>query len=486
MKILKEILYKVSTEGVFGSTLVKISSLSFDSRNIKKNSLYVAKKGIHQDGHDFIKKSIEKGAAAIVCNKLPEEVIDGITYIIVNNTSKALGILASNFYDNPSEKLNLVGITGTNGKTSVAFFLHQLFSSHSLKCGLLSTIKIKYLDREFNNSSTTPDIITINNLLNDMVKEGVDFCFMEVSSHGIAQDRIYGLSFKAGVFTNLTHDHLDYHGNFKNYRDTKKQFFDNLSDSAFALTNIDDKNGSFMLQNTKAKKYTYATKFHADYMVKILECEFSGMLLKIQNHEVWSSLIGHFNSQNLLAVYAIADLFKIPTLNILKYISQLRSADGRFQSFQTKDKITIVVDYAHTPDALKNILETINNIRTNNEILYLILGCGGNRDKQKRPLMGKIATDLCDKVIFTSDNPRDEDPLKIISEMIAGVESENYKKFIKVTLREEAIAMAGQLSKKGDIVVIAGKGHERYQEINGKRYPFNDTEVAHKIFLNTD
>ncbi|MAC62350.1 MAG: UDP-N-acetylmuramoyl-L-alanyl-D-glutamate--2,6-diaminopimelate ligase, partial [Flavobacteriaceae bacterium] len=305
MKTLKEILYKVSTEGVFGSTLVKISSLSFDSRNIKKNSLYVAKKGIHLDGHDFIKKSIEKGAAAIVCNKLPEEVIDGITYIIVNNTSKALGILASNFYDNPSEKLNLVGITGTNGKTSVAFFLHQLFSSHSLKCGLLSTIKIKYLDREFNNSSTTPDIITINNLLNDMVKEGVDFCFMEVSSHGIAQDRIYGLSFKAGVFTNLTHDHLDYHGNFKNYRDTKKQFFDNLSDSAFALTNIDDKNGSFMLQNTKAKKYTYATKFHADYMVKILECQFSGMLLKIQNHEVWSSLIGHFNSQNLLAVYAI-------------------------------------------------------------------------------------------------------------------------------------------------------------------------------------
>ena len=236
---------------------------------------------------------------------------------------------------------------------------------------MLSTIKIKYLDREFNNSSTTPDIITINNLLNDMVKEGVNFCFMEVSSHGIAQDRIYGLSFKAGVFTNLTHDHLDYHGNFKNYRDTKKQFFDNLSDSAFALTNIDDKNGSFMLQNTKAKN-TYATKFHADYMAKILECQFSGMLLKIQNHEVWSSLIGHFNSQNLLAVYAIADLFKIPTLNILKYISQLKSADGRFQSFQTKDKITIVVDYAHTPDALKNILETINSIRTHNEILYLI------------------------------------------------------------------------------------------------------------------
>lgn len=486
MKTLKELLYKVSTEGVFGSTLVTISSISFDSRDIKKNSLYVAKKGINLDGNDYIKISIEKGALAIVCDKLPEELIEGVTYIIVNDTHKALGILASNFYDNPSEKLNLIGITGTNGKTSVAFCLYQLFTTHSLRCGLISTVKIKYLDREFHNSRTTPDIITTNKLLNEMVKEDVNFCFMEVSSHGITQDRIYGLSFKAGVFTNLTHDHLDYHGNFKNYRDTKKQFFDNLPHSAFALTNIDDKNGSYMLQNTKAKKFTYATKFHADYMAKILECQFSGMLLKIQNHEVWSSLLGHFNSQNLLAVYAIADLFKIPTLNILKYISKLTSADGRFQSFQTKENITIVVDYAHTPDALKNILKTINSIRTHNEILYLIIGCGGNRDKQKRPLMGKIATDLCDKVIFTSDNPRDEDPSQIISQMIEGVEAENYKKFIKVTLRDEAIALAGELSKKGDIVVIAGKGHERYQEINGKRHPFNDIEVAHKIFLNTE
>ena len=486
MKNLQEILYKVATESVLGSTHINISSISTDSRTNKKGSLYIAKKGTSLDGHDYINKAVKNGAKAIVCDKLPKSAIEGITYIIVNNTVKALGILASNFYDNPSEKLSLIGITGTNGKTSVAYFLYQLFSAHSLKCGLLSTIKIKYKDREFQNGHTTPDVITTNHLLCNMVKEGIDFCFMEVSSHGIHQDRVYGLSFKGGIFTNLTHDHLDYHGNFKNYRDTKKQFFDNLPKTAFALTNIDDKNGSFILQNTKAKKYTYATQHHADYMAKILECQFSGMLLKIQGNEVWSSLLGQFNSQNLLAVYAVADLFRIPKLNILKYISQLRSAEGRFQSFQTNEQVTIIVDYAHTPDALKNILETINSIRTHNEIFYLILGCGGNRDKEKRPIMGKIATDLCDKVIFTSDNPRDEDPKQIISEMIAGVESENFKKVIKVTLRDEAIAMAGELSQNGDIVVIAGKGHETYQEINGKRYPFNDIEIAHKIFLNTD
>ena len=483
---MQEILYKVATESVLGSTHIKISSISTDSRTNKKGSLYIAKKGTSLDGHDYINNAIKNGAKAIVCNKLPKSVIEGITYVIVNNSVKALGILASNFYDNPSEKLSLIGITGTNGKTSVAYFLYQLFSAHFLKCGLLSTIKIKYKDQEFQNDHTTPDVITTNHLLCHMVKEGINFCFMEVSSHGIDQDRIYGLSFKGGIFTNLTHDHLDYHGNFKNYRDTKKQFFDNLPKTAFALTNIDDKNGSFILQNTKAKKYTYSTQQHADYMAKILECQFSGMLLKIQGNEVWSSLLGHFNSQNLLAVYAVADLFRIPKLNILKYISQLRSAEGRFQSFQTNEKVTIVVDYAHTPDALKNILETINSIRTHNEIFYLILGCGGNRDKEKRPIMGKIATDLCDKVIFTSDNPRDEDPKQIISEMIAGVESENFKKVIKVTLRDEAIAMARELSQNGDIVVIAGKGHETYQEINGKRYPFNDIEIAHKIFLNTD
>ena len=485
MKTLKDLLYKVAIEGISGTPSVRVTSLSFDSRNVKKGGLFIAQKGVQVDGHDYISQAIDKGALSVVCESLPKEQKDGVTYVVVANTAKELGIIASNFYDNPSEKLKLVGITGTNGKTSIASLLYDLFTNEGYDCGLLSTVKIKYAKKEMDNTHTTPDAIALNQHLQAMIRKGVAFCFMEVSSHGIAQHRTEGLDFDAGVFTNLTHDHLDYHGSFKIYRDTKKYFFDGLSKKAFALTNLDDKNGSFMLQNCVAKNYTYATRQQADYKAQILECQFSGMLLKIQNQEVWTSLVGNFNAQNLLAVFAVADLFEVPQLNILKQISQLKSVEGRFQAFQNNDRVTVIIDYAHTPDALENVLETINSIRTRNETLYTLLGCGGNRDQDKRPIMGQKAAALSDKVIFTSDNPRDEDPAEIIAQMIDGVSAENFKKTLKVTLREEAIAMAGQLAKPGDIVLIAGKGHEPYQEIQGKRYPFNDLEVAQQIFLNT-
>ena len=309
---------------------------------------------------------------------------------------------------------------------------------------------------------------------------------MEVSSHGISQNRIEGLEFYGGVFTNISHDHLDYHGSFKNYRDVKKQFFDILTKNAFALTNLDDKNGLFMLQNTKAKKYSYSTKQDADYKLKILECQFSGMLLKIQDKEVWTNLVGNFNSQNLLAVFAVADIFNVPKLSALKSISRLKSVEGRFETFISKDDITVIIDYAHTPDALEKILQTINSIRTRNETFIVLIGCGGNRDREKRPVMGQIASELCDKVIFTSDNPRYEDPTKIISEMMKGVAAENFKKILKITIRKEAIIMAKKLVRQGDIVLIAGKGHESYQEIKGNLYPFNDLKIAQQIFLKTD
>ena len=479
-------MYKVAIESIYGNPSLNISFLSIDSRTIQKNTLYIAKRGLRFDGHEFIPEAIQKGAIAIICEEIPKEIDENIVYVLVKNTSKALGILASNFYDNPSEKINLVGITGTNGKTSIAFLLYELFTNQGYNCGLLSTIKIQYGNKIIKNSHTTPDTLTLNMHLHNMVKLGLNHCFMEVSSHGIDQYRTEGLSFSAGIFTNLTHDHLDYHGNFKNYRDTKKLFFDALPPNAFALTNVDDKNGAFMLQNTKAKKYTYSLKQDADFVAKLLESQFSGMLIKIKNKEVWTSLVGVFNLQNLLAVYAVAELFKLSQLDILKQISCLNSVEGRFQTFQTPNNITVIIDYAHTPDALENILGTINTIRTRNETLITLLGCGGNRDKEKRPLMGHIAAKYSDKVIFTSDNPREEDPVQIISQMVLGVSEEHFKKILKITLREEAISMAAQLACNGDVVLIAGKGHETYQEINGHFYPFSDIKVAKKIFLKTD
>ena len=486
MKKLQDILYKVPIEGVFGNPKIEISSLSYDSRKIQKNGLFIAQKGIQFDGNKFISEAIDKGAIAIVCESIPDLPNKDITFILVHNASKALGIISSNFYSNPSKEINLVGVTGTNGKTSVVWLLHELFSNLGYTSGLISTVKVKFLNKEFKNKYTTPDPISINNYLRQMVDLGLKYCFMEVSSHGISQNRIEGLEFSGGVFTNISHDHLDYHGTFKNYRDVKKQFFDILTKKAFALTNLDDKNGLFMLQNTKAKKYSYSTKQDADYKLKILECQFSGMLLKIQDKEVWTNLVGSFNSQNLLAVFAVADMFNIPKLSTLKSISRLKSVEGRFQTFISKDDITVIIDYAHTPDALEKIIQTINSIRTRNETFIVLIGCGGNRDREKRPVMGQIASELCDKVIFTSDNPRDEDPTKIISEMMSGVAAENFKKILKITIRKDAITMAKKLVRQGDIVLIAGKGHESYQEIKGNLYPFNDLKIAQQIFLKTD
>lgn len=484
MKTLQDILYRVAIEGISGNPATKVSSLSFDSRTTEKGALFIAQKGIEVDGHEFISQAIDKGARSIICEVLPKKRTEDVVYVLVKNAAQALGVLAANFYENPSEKINLVGITGTNGKTSVASLLYELFSQLGYVCGLLSTVKIQYANQTFGNTHTTPDAIAINEHLRNMVSEGVTHCFMEVSSHGIAQYRTEGLVFTGGVFTNLTHDHLDYHGSFKSYRDTKKRFFDTLPKNAFALTNVDDKNGNFMLQNTQARKYSYAIRQHANYKAQLLECQFSGMLLKIQNQEVWSSLVGNFNMQNLLAVYAVADLFELTQLDILKQISQLKSVAGRFQNFQTPKGVTVIIDYAHTPDALQHVLETINTIRSRNETLFTLLGCGGNRDQEKRPLMGEKAAELSDKVIFTSDNPRNEDPAEIIAQMMGGVSPQHFKKVLKVTLREEAIAMSGQLAKEGDIVLIAGKGHESYQEIKGKRHPFNDLKIAQQIFLN--
>jgi UDP-N-acetylmuramoyl-L-alanyl-D-glutamate--2,6-diaminopimelate ligase len=486
MKTIKDILYKVSVESVLGTTSNAVSGIYFDSRDVKLDSLYVAQKGELLDGHDFIFQAIDNGAKTIVCEEFPIVLVDGIVYVLVLNSSEALGTIASNFYDNPSEKLILVGVTGTNGKTTIATLLYELFLREGFMTGLLSTVKIAYGHKKFENYHTTPDAVTLNKYLHKMLDLGVSHCFMEVSSHGIDQNRIKGLVFSGGIFSNLTHDHLDYHQDFKTYRDVKKLFFDSLPKTAFALINLDDKNGKYMLQNSVAKKYTYAIKQHADFKAQTLECEFTGMLLKIQSFEVWTTLVGNFNAQNLLSVYAAADLLGLSSLSILKGISELKSVEGRFYVFQSEDNITVVIDYAHTPDALFNVLSTINIIRTRNENLITVVGCGGNRDQEKRPMMGEKAVLLSDKVIFTSDNPRDEDPAIIIEDMIKGVPPEHYKKAIKVILREEAIIMAGQLAKPGDIVLIAGKGHEQYQEIKGKRNHFSDLETAKNYFLNKD
>ena len=486
MKTIKDILYKVSVEGVLGTTSNAVSGIYFDSRDVKLDSLYVAQKGELLDGHDFIFQAIDNGAKTIVCEEFPIVLVDGIVYVLVLNSSEALGTIASNFYNNPSEKLILVGVTGTNGKTTIATLLYELFLREGFVTGLLSTVKIAYGHKKFENHHTTPDAVTLNKYLHKMLDVGVSHCFMEVSSHGIDQNRIKGLVFSGGIFSNLTHDHLDYHQDFKTYRDVKKLFFDSLPKTAFALINLDDKNGKYMLQNSVAKKYTYAIKQHADFKAQTLECEFAGMLLKIQSFEVWTTLVGNFNAQNLLSVYAAADLLGLSSLSILKGISELKSVEGRFYVFQSEDNITVVIDYAHTPDALFNVLSTINIIRTRNENLITVVGCGGNRDQEKRPMMGEKAVLLSDKVIFTSDNPRDEDPAIIIEDMIKGVPPEHYKKAIKVILREEAIIMAGQLAKPGDIVLIAGKGHEQYQEIKGKRNHFSDLEIAKNYFLKKD
>ncbi len=477
MKSLNSILSKVNINSVIGNTDITISTINFDSRKVTDNSIFIALKGTLSNGHDFIDTAIKNGATVIICEKLPKTQAQKTTYITVSDTYSTLAQIASNYYDKPSKKLKLIGITGTNGKTTIASLLFELFKNAGYNVGLLSTVNIKINNKTYKATHTTPNALAINNYLSEMVNNDVEYCFMEVSSHGIHQKRIDGLHFEGGIFSNLSHDHLDYHNSFAEYRDIKKQFFDQLPKTAFALTNLDDKNGSFMLQNTKSNQYTYALKTNADFKATILENQLSGLLLKINNIDVYTKLIGSFNAYNILAIFATAKLLGLADDNILKLISNLNSVSGRFQ-YLIKNSITVIVDYAHTPDALKNVLETINNIRTKNEQLITVVGCGGDRDKSKRPIMAKIATSLSTKVIFTSDNPRTEDPDVIISEMENGVPPTDFKKTLSITSRAQAIKTACQLAQSNDIILIAGKGHENYQEINGVRTHFDDFETA--------
>jgi len=482
LKLLKDILYKVAVNAVYGATNIEVSEIVFDSRKIQKGAVFVAQKGVSVDGHLYIEKAINLGARAIICEELPEERNDTITYVQVEDSNTTLAIIASNFYENPSKKLKLVGVTGTNGKTTIASLLYQLFTKAGYATGLLSTVKILVDTTEFKATHTTPDSVTINQYLSKMVAAGVEYCFMEVSSHGIHQKRTEGLEFIGGIFTNLSHDHLDYHNSFAAYRDVKKSFFDSLPKNAFVITNIDDKNGNIMLQNTKAKKITYALKTLADYKAKIIEKSLSGTLLSINGTEVWTKLIGTFNAYNLLAIIGTADELGLDKLEVLTIVSELESVSGRFEYTVSESGVIAIVDYAHTPDALKNVLETINDIRTDNEKLITVVGCGGDRDKTKRPKMAHIASQLSNQTIFTSDNPRTENPATILEEMEAGVLPENYKKTITISDRRQAIKTACKFSERGDILLIAGKGHETYQEINGERFHFDDLEEVTQCF----
>ncbi|MEZ7494086.1 UDP-N-acetylmuramoyl-L-alanyl-D-glutamate--2,6-diaminopimelate ligase [Leeuwenhoekiella aequorea] len=483
MILLKDILYKVTLESVTGNPNFPVNSIQFDSRLVGLNDVFVAVKGTQSDGHAFIKNAEDQGAIAIICEEMPSNFVNGITYVQTSDSARALAIIASNYHNTPSENLKLVGITGTNGKTTIATLLYQLFTKAGFKTGLLSTVKVVVADKEYPATHTTPDSLTINKYLSEMNEAGVEYCFMEVSSHGIHQMRTEGLHFAGGIFTNLTHDHLDYHSSFSKYRDVKKSFFDNLPKTAFALVNADDRNGQIMLQNTKAKKVTYALKSFADYRAQILENQFSGLLLKVNEQEVWVKLIGSFNAYNVLAIYAASELLGLSQIEALQYLSELTSVSGRFQYLISAKKITAIVDYAHTPDALKNVLETINDIRTKNENLITVVGCGGDRDRTKRPVMGKIAAALSSKVIFTSDNPRSENPETIIEEIEKGVEPLDYKKTLAITSRKQAIKTACQLAEENDIILIAGKGHETYQEIMGKRTDFDDYKIVQELLI---
>ena len=473
---LQDLLYKVNILKLIGSTNIEISDVQFDSRKIQKKGLFIAIKGTISDGHQYIQNSIKEGAIAIIVEQLPSQLNDNITYVQVANSYNALGVIAANFYNNPSERIKLVGVTGTNGKTTIVSLLHQLFTLLNNKVGMLSTIENKILDKVIPSTHTTPDPLQINYLLNEMIKKGCEYCFMEVSSHALAQGRVNSLHFSAGVFTNITQDHLDYHHTFSEYRDVKKSFFDSLNKDAFALVNKDDKNGSKMLEGTKAKKLSYALKSLANYRCKVLENQFEGMLLQINKVDVWVKLIGDFNAYNILAVYAVAKQFDFEDYEVLTALSMLNAAEGRFQFIRNEDAITGIVDYAHTDDALKNVLSTINTIRTNTESLITIVGCGGDRDKSKRSLMAQVACNLSTQVIITSDNPRSENPDDIIQDMIAGLSPVQKKKVLVITDRRQAIMTAGKLANESDIILLAGKGHEKYQEINGEKFPFDDME----------
>lgn len=483
MRNLADLLKNIGKYELSGNLQVIISSIVFDSRKVEKQSLFVAVNGTVSDGHLYINQAIEKGAVAIMCERLPKKLTENITYILIENTALGLGIISSEFYNNPSHNLKLVGITGTNGKTTTVTLLYNTFKSLGYKVGLLSTISNKIHDKEIPATHTTPDAIQINSLLNQMVEEGVSYCFMEVSSHAIVQHRIAGLKFSGGIFSNITHDHLDFHKSFSEYIKAKKQFFDNLTSDAFALTNMDDKNGMVMIQNTKAHRYTYSLQSVSDFKCKIIENELSGLHLNIDGIDVITKLVGKFNAYNLTAIYATAILLNADKTEVLQILSNLNSAEGRFEYIKSANNITAIVDYAHTPDALINVLNTIDAIRTKNEKLITVVGAGGNRDAQKRPVMAKIASEKSDVTILTSDNPRDEDPEEILKQMEAGVEISLKRKVLTILNRKDAIKTACTLALSGDIILVAGKGHEKYQEVKGVKYHFDDKEILKEFLL---
>ena len=477
MKHLTDILNNFSFTEIIGKKDIVIDEITFDSRNITNNCMFIAVKGTKSDGHNYIDDTIKKGAICIVCEQLPTEINKEVTYVLVEDSSYSLGIIASNYFDNPSAKLSLVGITGTNGKTTTVTLLYNLYKELGYSVGLLSTISNKINDKEYPSTHTTSDAIQLNSLLYKMVESGCSYCFMEVSSHAIVQHRISGLKFSGALFSNITHDHLDYHSTFAEYIKAKKLFFDNLSKDAFALVNIDDKNGMQMLQNTKAKKYTYSLKSVSDFKCKIIENNFSGLYLNIDGTEVFSKLVGSFNAYNILAVYAAAILSGAEKIDVLRIISNLETAEGRFEYIMSKDNIIAIVDYAHTPDALTNVLSTISAIRSNNEQLITVVGAGGNRDTTKRPVMARISCEMSNLVILTSDNPRDENPEEILKQMQVGIDPSANRKVLTIINRKEAIKTACTLAKPGDIILVAGKGHEKYQEINGVKHHFDDKEI---------
>lgn len=487
MAILKDILYKVTLKSVAGDTDIEINAVHFDSRKAAAGSVFVAVAGTQVDGHQFIDKAIAQGTTAVVCEKIPDTFQEGVTYVQVENSAQALGVIASNFYDNPSAKLKLVGVTGTNGKTTVVTLLHQLFMKLGYNSGLLSTVANRINDNIIPATHTTPDAVQLNALLAQMVKEGCTHAFMEASSHAIVQHRMAGITWAGAVFTNITHDHLDYHETFDNYISAKKKLFDELPKSAFALVNVDDKRGNVMMQNTKASKNTYALKSMSDFKGKVLTNSLQGLELEISGKDnlaqvVWFTLIGDFNAYNLLAAYGVGVLLGEDAREVLTQLSTVRPAVGRFDQIISPSGITAIVDYAHTPDALENVLNTIQNVRTKNEKVITVIGCGGDRDKTKRPEMASIAVRLSDQVIFTSDNPRSEDPEQIIKDMQAGVGISQQKKVLSVTNRREAIKTACTLAQEGDIVLVAGKGHETYQEIKGVKHDFDDKKIILEIF----
>lgn len=482
MKTLTDIVKGVKTVQIVGKTTISIANICFDSRKVGNGSLFVATRGTQVDGHTFIPMAIEKGAVAVICEELPKNLGETVTYIQVDDSGFALGLVCANFYDNPSEKLKLIGVTGTNGKTTTATLLYRMFLQLGYKAGLISTVIYYVNDKQFPATHTTPDSLQLNALLAEMVEKGCEYCFMEVSSHSVVQHRIAGLRFCGGVFSNITHDHLDFHKTFDEYIKAKKRFFDELPRDAFALVNVDDRNGRVMVQNTKALVKSYALRSMADFRGKIMENHFDGMLLQIDQKQVWTHFIGEFNAFNLLAVYGAAILLGQKQEEVLAVLSNLTSVSGRFEYLRSSTGITAIVDYAHTPDALDNVLKTIHQIRTADEQIITVVGAGGDRDKTKRPVMAKVAASMSNKLILTSDNPRSEDPGQIIEDMLQGLDVAARRNVLCITDRKEAIKTAIMLAQKNDIVLVAGKGHENYQEVKGVKHHFDDKEVIREQF----